>query len=81
MKARAVHIDRRTVKYAKKQEYYFFVFDYPLQPGKPSKKLYPAVFKKTFPTRKQAYDYAIEMIKKLNDRYKNVRYLTRFLND
>jgi hypothetical protein len=81
MQIRAVHIDKRTVKYAKKWEYYFFVLDYPYRPGKPSKKLYPTAFKKTFPTRKEAYDYAVATIKKLNDRYKHTRYLTRFLND
>lgn len=76
MKGRAVHINPKIVK--GKRVFYFLVLD---ANWKLQKTYHPPIFNRTFDTRKQAIAYAMETIAKLNSRFKNVRYLTRYLYD
>jgi hypothetical protein len=74
LKRRYIFIDSRIRK--KKREYHILVkqYDPSLRYTKPIYYNYPE-FRKTFPTKRQAREYAFKMIDKLEARYKNLRFI------
>lgn len=80
LKKRYIFIDSRIRN--KKRQYFLVVINYNTGFGYDKVEYfhYPC-FKKTFPTKREARQYAFQMIDKLEARYKNLRFVAYALHE